>query len=288
VAHRLQCPPRAPPRATADLCDHDHGGCPTRRTRARTILFDTYWSSKGWRERSERSVPPGDEAYAIKHGLMFKPVTLSHDKVLTATRTAAAALTLAQVRDAFLASLSTRRCDLRSGLATYVLARSLTPHRFASPDQVFCSTCGGWKSHKDEDLSVLNFERHKWGGVRHTQPLYQYLDLTALKRSLPATPEPGDIAIFHAILAAAASTPAKDGPGKLEKRLAKVVPGTKQERNTLLEILGLAGVLQPKQERSSPGDWGFVGMWRGADGYDAAAVKRLFGKYAPAARKRAR
>ena len=247
--------------------------------RARKILFDAYWTSKGWLDERSRNTAAADLAYAKSKGLMFAPLTITHDRLVARVRDAARALTIAQVRDAFLASLSTRRPDLRSGLASYVLASAGKPHAF-KPDinGVWCRGCGSVRSYQNEDLSVLNFERHKWGGVRHTDPLYQSLNLTALRASLPATPEPEDHAILRNILRAIERTPKQDGPGKLAKRLKDVVPSSPQERNVLLDILGAAGVLVPRGERSSPGEWSFVGMWRGADGYDTKTVARIFGK----------
>lgn len=247
--------------------------------KARKILFETYWRSTGWKPDELRHTAPADLAYARSKGLMFPRYTFTHDKLLKDLHGAVSALSPKQVAGAFLASLSTRRNDLRSGLATYTLASQLKPHKFVSDDRIWCTHCRGTKSEQDEDLDVLNFERHKWGGVRHEQPLYQYLDLKALRAALPATPEADDLAIFAKILKTIEASPANDGASKLEKRLADVLPSSKQERNQLLEILALSGVMAPKQERKSPGEWGLAGAWRGVDGYDKRVVARLFGGF---------
>lgn len=42
--------------------------------------------------------------------------------------------------EAFLASLSTRRLDLRSALGSWAVARYLPEHAFTSADRVFCDT----------------------------------------------------------------------------------------------------------------------------------------------------
>jgi hypothetical protein len=246
--------------------------------RAKQILFDAYWTSKGWLDEHSRNTSPEDRGYAIEHGLMFEPLTIEHDDLVERVRSAAAALRPRDVADAFVASLSARRPDLRSGLASYALAAKLEPHAFqADINGVWCEVCRGVRRHVDEDVSVLSFERHKWGGVRHDQPIYQYVDLTALRAALPAKPEPADRAMFARVLREIERTPKPDGPTKLSLRLKDIVPSDKNERNALLEILGAADVLVPRAERSSPGEWSFVGMWRGADGYDKAAVKRIFG-----------
>jgi len=245
-------------------------------TRAKKILFDMHWGPKGWRDTWTLSVD--DRAHALKHRMLFPRENLPHDALVRHLVAAYKALSLRDVVGAFLASLSTRRLDLRSGLGSYVLASHLKMHPFQSgPNEVWCEVCGGTRENKELDLDVLNFERHKWSGVRHSWPTYQYLDLRELVRALPATPEPADHKIWADILRAIASTPKADGPGALEKRLKDVLPSSQQERKQLLEILAIAGVLVPAQDRSSPGEWMHVGMWRGADRYDAAQVERLFG-----------
>lgn len=246
--------------------------------RAKKILFDTFWTSKGWKGDDNRHVSAADRAYALKHRMMFPRESMKHDALVKHVLAAYQALTIGEIAGAFIASLSTRRLDLRSALGSAAFAMWTEPHTFKPDINNFCcDVCTGYRDNKDMDLDVLNFERHKWGGVRHSHPDYQYLDLRELRHALPATPEPADWKIFDAILKAAESTPKADGPGKLEQRLGDVLDSSKAERRTLIDILALAGVLQPKAERSSPGDWGKAGMWRGADGVERKQVETLFG-----------
>jgi hypothetical protein len=246
--------------------------------RAKKILFDAFWTSKGWKGDDNRHVSAEDRAHALKHRMMFPRESMKHDALIKHVLAAYQALTIGEITGAFIASLSTRRLDLRSGLGSAAYAMSTKPHTFL-PDinGHNCEHCGGWRDNKDMDLDVLNFERHKWGGVRHSHPDYQYLDLRELRHALPATPEAADWKIFDEIVKAASTTPKADGPGKLETRLKDVLPSSKEERRTLIEILALAGVLVATQERSSPGEWGKAGMWRGADGVDRKQVDALFG-----------
>jgi len=49
--------------------------------KAKDILFKTYWSGAGWKDR--RHADPDDFAYTKSKGLMFDPITLSHDECLS-------------------------------------------------------------------------------------------------------------------------------------------------------------------------------------------------------------
>jgi len=164
------------------------------------------------------------------------------------------------------------------------------PHRYvADDDSSSCAVCGNDQAYADEDLDVLNFERHKWGGVRHQAPLYRMLDLEQLVVEPPLAPTKDDIAIMHAILGAIVKSPAKETPSKLSARLADVLRSTKDERNTLIDILAASFIITAKKERSAPGEWSWAGEWRGEDGMDAKQVRALFGMHgvkAPASKKR--
>lgn len=247
--------------------------------RAKKILFDAFWTSKGWKGDDNRHVPDADRAHAMKHRMMFPRESMNHNALVKHVMAVYQALTMDEIAGAFIASLSTRRLDLRSGLGSAAFAMWIEPHEWNDPlNNTWCDLCSGTKDNKNIDLDVLNFERHKWGGVRHSAPDYQYLDLRELRHALPATPEPEDWKIFDEILTIASSMPKADGPGKLEQRLKNVLPSTKEERRTLIDILALAGVLQAKDERSSPGEWQKAGMWRGADGVERKQIETLFGR----------
>ena len=248
--------------------------------RAKKILFDTFWTSKGWTDRDARSIPAADRAYAMAHGMMFARRDVGHDALVADLLRARASVSLAAASGHFLASLSTRRLDLRSGLASYVLASAAGPHEYVGNASGTCVTCGARREHRDEDLDVLNFERHKWGGVRHGDPLYTLLDLSELARADPASPTDDDRETLEKILEIVASSAPKDTPGKLSKRLADALPSSKPERDVLVEILAAIGVLAPSDPSRGSGEFVHAGAWRGADGYSRTAVARLFGPLA--------
>lgn len=95
------------------------------------------------------------------------PVRLSHDAVVEDVRRLVGATSLDVVANAFLASLPTRRLDLRSALGSYVVARYLPDHSFAPHRGTHsCAICGLPDGEREIDRNVLSFERFKWGGVR--------------------------------------------------------------------------------------------------------------------------
>jgi hypothetical protein len=143
--------------------------------KALRILFNTYWSSKGWKDKYE--TPPEDLAYAKTAGYMFDPVELAHDEIIELLMLSFSLVSLNDVTNAFLASLSTRRLNWRSALGSFAIAQNFPRHRFASANS-YCPVCGIYGNKKQrEDLNVLNFERHKWDGIRHPDLFYIWQDL---------------------------------------------------------------------------------------------------------------
>lgn len=246
--------------------------------RAKKILLDYFWSSKGWRDEAARSISPDDRAHAMAAGLMSAPWTVDHDGLLDALRRDVAAVSLARAQDAFVASLSTRRLDLRSGLASRVLAAALSPHAYEGPAEG-CRHCRGLARYVDADLDVLQFERHKWGGVRHGDPLYMHVDLAALAREEVCAPCDDDVARLQRLLDVVADAAPTETPARLAARLAPVVESNKAEREMLVEILAAAGVLRASNPDLGCGEFCLAGAWRGRAGYDPAAVAAHFGRF---------
>lgn len=259
--------------------------------KALAILFQTYWSSQGWKQRPETSAD--DFAYAQAAGYMFKPVKLTHARVVKAVKQTFGQVGQRDVTNAFLASLSTRRLELRSALGSYAVARHFPSHKFHG-QEVFCSICGGVrKSPDDEDLNVLNFERYKWGGVRHDQPEYMVFDLERFATLEKVTPTQQDLVIMQQIIDAAHTCPADARPRDLEHRLANIIQSNRAEREMLLLILGYCGILQSSEhhgffrafvnhtDRTLPPvskiDWTYpICWWRGSDGVNQKALAFYF------------
>ena len=107
-----------------------------------------------------------------------------------------------------------------------------------------CAICGFDETHGNEiDFGVLNFERHKWAGVRHDQLPYMAYDLE-LFVALPVAPNPTEKGkeVLNRILDA--STSSKNFT-ILKKSLGQIVKSNDSERDALCQIMGYAGILQP-------------------------------------------
>ncbi|MBY0478581.1 MAG: hypothetical protein K2Q24_13115 [Chitinophagaceae bacterium] len=242
--------------------------------KAKDILFKTYWTSAGWISDENRKTETGDFVYAKEKGLMFDPLTITKADLSTKIQEIVSSISIKKVTDAFLCSLTNKRLDWRSGLASYTNARCLLIDDNV-PDFYF-----GHGS--NIDLNVLNFERIKWGGVRHNNGLYNWLDLSLLNSENIPNPTHQDIDLMKAILVVFDKSEIGETPSKLRERLKEVFKGSKAERHTLMEILGCAEILKPlRHDRKEPGkhDWTFVLHWRGEDKYDKENVKKYFGEY---------
>ena len=116
---------------------------------------------------------------------------------------------------------------------------------------------------------MLNFERIKFGGVRHSKLLYNMLDLELLSKLEVPEPTREDIEILKAVLAvlaALASSEVGDWAGAVRRRFKPLLKTNKDELGGLLEILTLAGVCR-LEDRWEDGD------------YDEERAQSLFGAY---------
>jgi hypothetical protein len=256
------------------------------------ILFTTYWSSGGWKK--DRTISPEDFTYAKNKGVMFDERTIRHDEIVQSAQAMAGEIDHQIVADAFLLSLGSRELAYRSALGSFAVSRWLPKHSYAvGRFQYICKICGNAVEHKHEDLSVLNFERLKWGGVRHLHPYYAWFDLAEFRKLSPAKPTANDRDVLKRVLDIASSQAVDARPGDLEKATAGLFPSSKDERRNVLQILGYCGILQPvghptffqnyaqMEDRAQPtehkNDWSFPFLWwRGRDGVNSKAVEFYF------------
>ncbi len=270
--------------------------------RAKDILFKTYWSSTGWRD--DRHTAPEDFAYAKEKGLMFDSLTISHDDCVKRIIEIANTITQEQVAKAFLSSLSTHRLDWRSGIGSYYIAKLFTPHVYTPVESgnsyrdgkiihrsYTCQICRdlkygiiGHEYYANTDLNVLNFERIRWGGVRHGALIYILFDLAQFAKEQISEPTEMDIEIFKCMLNTISSCKPGDYPSALRDRLKDVpnLKSSKDERAVIIEILACIKVLKPMSyDRPGAGknDWIYVEFWRGEDGFNEEAIENYFGQY---------
>ncbi len=74
--------------------------------KAKKILFDRYWASGGWKPQNEIYTSPEDFAYAKEKGLMFDPITISHNDCIKRIVKLANAISMEKVVKAFLKNTS--------------------------------------------------------------------------------------------------------------------------------------------------------------------------------------
>lgn len=269
--------------------------------KAKRILFSTYWKN-GWIDVKNRSLSETDFSYAKSKGLMFDPLTISHDECIVAITALVKGISQAQVTKGFLSSLTSRRLDWRSSLASYAIAHKIPSHQYVrvisgtsytdGKPTAHSYTCGicrdsqygirGSEFYNEMDINVFNFERIKWGGVRHGDIFYTNFDLSQFINADIPEPTTADIACFREILTIIETSEPSDYPSGLEKRLASVIKSSKAERKILIEILASMGILKPRcfdRQRQGKNDWVFAEYWRGEDKYCQQTVEHLFGKY---------
>lgn len=212
-------------------------------------LMETYWGPHGWRTPS--SLPRNAAVQrAIAAGLMFtKAWTTNHDSLVDRARRAAAAVSTGEVGRSFIASLTSRRLDLRSALGSYAVARLLPAHAFEErPGYGTCRVCGLYPGEQTLDVNVLNFERFKWGGVRRDDVGYLAFDLEQFARAAQQTPTDADLNVGRHLLEVLRSSERKVTATSVVPAL-RMVPGNKDERGALIEILGVCGVLETPDHR---------------------------------------
>jgi hypothetical protein len=209
--------------------------------RALRILFKTFWSASGWRQVPETS--SADFQYAKAAGYMFDPIRLSHDTIIARACGAREATPPRVAANAFIASLSTRQLQLRSALGSYATARHLRPHAFEG--DMFCNVCGVFSgSDREIDLNVLNFERYKWGGVRHEDPIYMFFDLEQFASIAKPSPSIADVQLFRRILSVVGQVTEQERAKDLAGNLRGVFLSNKSEREQLIRILSYCGILR--------------------------------------------
>ncbi len=283
--------------------------------KAKKILFETYWKNGGWIDKNiwengklvpnpARIVNKDDFEYAKQKGLMFDNLTISHDECIKEIVKISQLISKEKVAKAFLSSLSTRRLEWRSAIASYHIATIMPLHTYKpvvsgqsyeNGEIIYagetCEVCKntkygitGCEKYENEDLNVLNFERIKWGGVRHGEIIYTFFDLREFEKEQIPEPTKQDIDIFKGILKLASSCEKDDYPSILRDNLKNIsdFKSNKTERDTILELLACIDVLKPKTvTRSEKGkhDWTYMTHWRGEDGFYQKAVDEYFNKY---------
>jgi hypothetical protein len=242
--------------------------------KAKDILFKTYWTSAGWIDDENRKIDIVDFEYAKEKGLMFDPLTITKAEILNRLQEIIENISFQKITDAFLSSFTNSRLDWRSGLGSYANAkRLLMENNF---DDYY------YGRGTDIDLSIMNFERIKWGGIRHNNGAYNWLDLTLLNSENVTKPTAKDIQLFQAILNEIGNSKKGEKIDTLRDRISEILKISVEETHMFTDILGCANILKPfSYDHNAPQKhlWSFVSEWRGEDKYSKKNVEKYFGKY---------
>lgn len=276
--------------------------------KGRMILYKTFWNSEGY---CYKEPTPEEFSLAVAEGYMFEDTDpLSHKDTLIALREVVEKVSPLDVANAFLYSLSTRELAYRSPMGSYWYAKAIPPHASVSPG--WCIYCGWrdgyhdyrvqrtrygvrsmWSKHTLENS--CNFHRHKFGGRHHNEAQYALFDLQQFILMPKVTPTETDRAMFRAILNTIAELEPARKAGAYRTLLLKkkIIPGNRIEISSLIDMLGLCGVLSTAEHPCPDVEFrGRLGIdppelrsdiaypvcwWRARDGVNEARFQEVFG-----------
>jgi hypothetical protein len=205
----------------------------------------------------ETIMPPSDLlAQAVAAGVMFtEPRILDHDGWVGAAQHGAAAVTADEVGEAFLASLSSGRMDLRSAQASYALIRHFPDHPYAEQSEATgCAICGISRRRdgtaEPHDLNIFSQARFGWGGIPGDIQ-YAAFDVEQFARAPRLSPTAEDIGLGQRIIDYLRLLPPKTTAARAARGLT-MVPGTRDQRDTVMEILGICGILHSPATPATP------------------------------------
>ena len=224
----------------------------------------------------------------------------THDETLRDLRCLLEKISPEDIANAFLYSLSTRQLQYRSALGSYYYALAIPDHSHDAYGT--CYLCN-WLPINPADspekelggYNIFNFERYKWGGVRHTYPEYALFDLEQFLLLPKVTPTDADWTILKAILHAMEELPPSKKVGAYRELITKkkLLKSNKDEVEVLLSLLGICGVLSSKDApcycdcfvdvshrspREHTNDYAYpVNWWSVSDGVNEERFLKVFG-----------
>ena len=269
-----------------------------------SILMDTMKSAQagqmmGWFEWAHyrRYVSDADFEYAVGQGVMFPPERIGHDDIFLRIKRAVRCINKQQVVDAFKYSLSTRQLVYRSFLTSYCMAKSLQEHAFTpmdAPNETVCAVCGlhTWEFENPVEFNTTHYFKRLGGWDDH--PLSVLFDVEHFAAFPKVSPSDADEEILRALKAMLQAAAPNDRVAQLKKATAKILKSNAEERQALLEMLGVLDILHNDEhggytnayvpyakrahrtvhfdEVAYPARW-----WQGKDGVDEAQWVSWFG-----------
>lgn len=262
------------------------------------LLLALYWNRGMW---GRQEPAPEDFEQAKREGYLFDQTPVrTHDETLRDILCVLDKISPADVANAFAYSLSTRELQYRSALGSYYYALAIPDHSHKESET--CYLCN-WRQLSGTDqpeqetsgYNVFNFERYKWGGVRHTSPEYALFDLEQFLLLPKVTPAAEDWSILKSILHAMEELPANKKAGAYRVLITKkkLLKSNQSEVEVLLDILGICGILSSpdapcycdyftdvwhRAPREHTNDYTYpVNWWRVSDGVNEERFQKVFG-----------
>ncbi len=262
------------------------------------LLYTLFWNGNLWGSKAPTTE---DFEQAIAQGYMFPAVPVgTHDETLCKLKSLVETISPKDIANGFVYSLSTRELQYRSALGSYYYGLSIPHHSHqGSHTCYFCDwreiKGGGTREGELSEYNTFNFERYKWGGVRHTNPEYALFDLEQFLRLPKVTPTQEDWDILKAILHSMDELPPDKKAGAYQGWITKkkLLRSNKGEVEVLLNILGICGVLSSphapcycdafpdvwkRMPEENTNDYAYpVNRWRVSDGVNAERFRKVFG-----------
>lgn len=272
---------------------------------AKKILFKAFDIKKTNGKYIQFPISDEEYSYAMQKGIMFPyRSTIGHDDCVRQLQDLVKQITPEEIANAFLYSLSTRKLEYRSALGSYWYAVAIPTHD--STNETDCDICD-WdtynnlscrnrKEYKNE-YNCLNYERFKYGGVRHTKVQYALFDLREFLKLPKVIHTKQDENIMIDILKCVYELKPDNKAGALQKLITskKILKSNKNEVNVIMDILGICGILESEEhhcydegiydciDRNPPeltNDYAYpVNWWRAKDGINMARIRKVFGSY---------
>lgn len=256
--------------------------------------------------RNSAGVSAVDLRWAKENGLIFEyPAYESHAEAWNRLQAVLGQIDARDVADAFLYSLSTRKLEYRSALGSYYYAKAVPAHELTEGfsqklSGVHCYLCG-WDAWLADEIhrslggwNTFQYERFRYGGVRHTRLNYALFDLEQFLKLPRVTPTDADRQILREILSCVDRLNGNGKVGKLRDAVTKtkIFKTNRDEVSLLLGELGICGILAgeacPSYDRyfaneyerapqEAKNDFAYpVNRWRAADGVNADRLWEIF------------
>lgn len=227
---------------------------------------------------------------------MFDERKLDHGQVLRWAIVERDATTKKQIVAAFRAGIANKQPQLWSALGSWAMLMHIEHHRLQRHHDRCCGICGTFPGSHETDLNDMNFERFKWGGVRHDSVLYAAHDLSCLRNEgLPVPVRNADDCLIR-LLQACHRMSIRDRGTKLPAVIAKATGIPVSSCASIADALSYAGVLRPAGKPSFIDQWINYSQvvsdppdretelnwplqhWKGLDGVHIPSVAWWFGR----------